>query len=106
MDKVRFKATVYREGEIPLRDGGEPVVSDDAPEPEYTRLHIWGFVALLWCIVFVSILGAAYITLRLSAPLPAAWPPSWPECALGSIWALLLFAITLFVRRMARREEG
>lgn len=105
MDKVQFKATLYRKGEIPLRDGGEPVVPDDAPEtePEYTRPHVWGFIALLWCIVFISMHGAFLIYVALYPLDPA--DHVWQAIPIGVAAYGVLFAITLFVRWLARRER-
>jgi hypothetical protein len=87
---------------IPLVDDAQPVAPD---EPEETAapapLRIRSVVALLWYIVHASIVGAAYIYVSLY-PLESA-DEHWQAIPLGAIMALGLWAITLTVRRLARR---
>jgi hypothetical protein len=90
---------------IPLVDDAPPVVPD---EPEATvapaPLRIWSVVALLWYIVHMSIVGAAYIYV-MSYPLESA-DKQWQAIPLGAVMALLLWALTLTVRRLARQETA
>lgn len=86
---------------IPLK--GDAYVPAE-PDAEDAPLRPWAVIALLWYIVFASIFGGYIITLLSSPPLPALWPPAWPECAIGTSGGLLLLAWTAFFRRMARWE--
>ena len=72
MAKVQFKATVYREGEIPLVDNTPPM----APSPR----------ALLWAGVLACIVSGAWLC-------GALWrwqSPGTPICA--GAWVLLCAA--------------
>jgi hypothetical protein len=93
----------------PLVGDGAPVVPDEpdaAPEPERSPLRPWQVIALLWYIAFLAIIGGCIVTLLSYPPLPALLPPEWPECAIGLTIGFALCGVTLFVRRLARREEN
>jgi hypothetical protein len=89
---------------IPLVDDAPPVVPDEPAETAaLAPLHFWPVVAMLWYIVHTSIVGAAYIYVTLY-PLESA-DKHWQAIPIGTAAALLLWAITLTARRLARKEE-
>lgn len=91
------------EDAVPLIDDvyvpPEPEPVDDPP----TRLRLCALLALLWYIAFAAISGAAYIYV-LRYPLEPA-DHVWQAIPIGVAVALLLWGITLTVRRCARREN-
>jgi hypothetical protein len=90
---------------IPLVDNAY-VPAPDEPEPEYTRLHVWGFLALMWYIAYAAIIISMIITLRSYESLPPLFSYNFPECGLGLVSGFALGGVTLFVHRMARREAA
>jgi hypothetical protein len=91
---------------IPLIDDAympaEP--EDTQPEPERAPLRPWAVIALLWYICHIAIVGGAYICLLLY-PLEPTEYRTWQAIPIGWAAALLLWAVTLGVRRLARRER-
>ena len=106
MAKVRFKTTVYREGEIPLVDDAPPVVPAEPAVPEYEppRLRLCAVLAACWYIGHAAIIGAAiiYVTFRVDAQ-GYCTSPLQPIGAV--ILAPALWGITLTMRACARREQ-
>ena len=96
MDKVQFKyGQVYPP---PLVDGAPPVVTEPATAQPVTLGAPWW--AIGWYIAHASILGAAFVTLRVDADGYCTGP--WqPLSAIPAAFAL--WAITIIVRKRARR---
>ena len=89
---------------IPLIDDAYvPAEPEGAPEPERAPLRPLAVIALLWYICHIAIAGSAYIYLLLY-PLEAVEYRTWQAIPIGWAAALLLWAVTLFVRRLARKE--
>jgi hypothetical protein len=94
-------------GKTAVVDGAPPIMPEEtAPPPAPAPLRIWPGVALLWYIVHASVVGAAYIYLTLY-PLEKTEYRNWQAFPIGAAAALLLWAITLTARRLARamKEE-
>jgi hypothetical protein len=87
----------------PLIAGAPPGAPADEAEPPMTTVRRGApWWAVLWYIGHISIVGAAYITL-LSQPQETLGGPAWQAIPIGSAAALLLWGITLTVRKRARR---
>jgi|WetSurMetagenome_2_1015567.scaffolds.fasta_scaffold08958_5 hypothetical protein len=100
-----YFARDYDDADIPLV-AEAPVGSDEAePLPALPPLRFWRIAAIVWYATFTGIFCGSIIALASYPPLPALWPPAWPESVLGSAIGLLLWVITLNVRRLARREK-
>lgn len=87
----------------PLVKGAPPIGPESEPEYAPPRPRLCAVLALLWYIAFASILGASYIYL-LKYPLPADHITPWPSALLGVVVGLVLWGITLLLRRCARRK--
>lgn len=95
---------------IPLVDGAPPMApaepaEADAPAYAPPRLRPCAILAVVWYCWFAGLVGAAYIYV-LRYPLEAAEYRHWQAIPIGWAAALLLWAITLIVRRCARRERS